>query len=204
MEFYEKLQELRKSRGLTQEELAQALYVSRTAVSKWESNRGYPSIDSLKDISAYFSVSIDDLLSSDKVISIAEKENKSNIRHICGMLYGIVDLFSIILVILPLYPKTVDGFVYAVNLMTYTETSVFNRYMYWGMFGVLMVCGAVKTGLIRLKISKGQNLVTIFSLFVNVVAVMYLSLAREPYAVTVAFMLLIVKGILVFKGEKTA
>jgi transcriptional regulator with XRE-family HTH domain len=60
MEFHEKLQELRKSRGLTQEELAEALYVSRTAISKWESGRGYPSIDSLKEISNYFSVSIDD------------------------------------------------------------------------------------------------------------------------------------------------
>lgn len=40
MEFCEKLQELRKKRGLTQEELAEQLYVSRTAISKWESGRG--------------------------------------------------------------------------------------------------------------------------------------------------------------------
>ena len=50
MEFNEKLQELRKGKGLTQEELAQEIFVSRTAVSKWESGRGYPNIDSLKDI----------------------------------------------------------------------------------------------------------------------------------------------------------
>lgn len=49
MEFNEKLSQLRKAKGLTQEELAEALYVSRTAVSKWESGRGYPSIDSLKE-----------------------------------------------------------------------------------------------------------------------------------------------------------
>ena len=73
MEFGEKLQQLRKSRGMTQEELAAALYVSRTAVSKWESGRGYPSIDSLKQISAYFSVTIDDLLSGEKLISIARQ-----------------------------------------------------------------------------------------------------------------------------------
>ena len=48
MVLNEKLQVLRKQRGLTQEELAKALFVSRTAVSKWESGRGCPSIDSLK------------------------------------------------------------------------------------------------------------------------------------------------------------
>ena len=45
MEFSEKLQELRKSKSLTQEELAEALFVSRTAVSKWESGRGIRALD---------------------------------------------------------------------------------------------------------------------------------------------------------------
>ena len=116
MEFHEKLQELRKKRGLTQEELAEALFVSRTAISKWESGRGYPSIDSLKQIAGYFSVSIDDLLSGDKLLSIAEEENKSNIQNMCHWLIGIMDICAIALIVLPLYPDKVDGFVYSVNL----------------------------------------------------------------------------------------
>ena len=54
MEFNEKLQTLRKQKNLTQEELAEALFVSRTAVSKWESGRGYPGIDSLKAMAKFF------------------------------------------------------------------------------------------------------------------------------------------------------
>ena len=69
---------LRKSKGMTQQDVADRLGVSNKAVSKWESGRGYPSIDSLKEIANYFSVTIDELLSGEKIISIAEKENKNN------------------------------------------------------------------------------------------------------------------------------
>ena len=62
MEFNEKLQQLRKQKNLTQEQLAEQLFVSRTAISKWESGKGYPNIESLKNISKFFSVSIDELL----------------------------------------------------------------------------------------------------------------------------------------------
>ena len=203
MEFSEKLQELRKSRGLTQEELAEVLYVSRTAISKWESGRGYPSIDSLKEISNYFSVSIDDLLSGDKLVSIAENENKSNIQRICDLLFGIVDLMTITLVILPLYPNTIDGYIYSVNLFAYTQTTSLNRLIYWTMFVALILIGGLKVLLHQMKIEKGQKVITDISIVLSIVTVMFLAMTREAYAITMAFLLLIIKVLLVLKNVRT-
>lgn len=203
MEFSEKLQELRKSRNLTQEELAEALYVSRTAISKWESGRGYPSIDSLKEISRFFSVSIDDLLSGEKLVSIAEKENKSNIRYICDLLFGIVDLMTITLVILPLYPNPIDGYIYSVNLFAYTQTTPLNRLVYWTMFAALIMIGGLKVLLNQMKIEKGQRVITDVSMVLNIITVLFLAMTREAYAITMAFLLLIVKGMLVLKISRT-
>lgn len=203
MEFNEKLQALRKSRGLTQEELAEALFVSRTAISKWESGRGYPSIDSLKEISKYFSVTIDELMTGEKLISIAEKENKSNIQKLCDLLTGIVDLFSFILIVLPLYPNPINGYIYSVNLFAYTETTSFNRMLYWIMFLALVLVGAVKIIITQFELNKGQKIVTAFSIVLSILAVLFLAMTREAYAVTIAFFLFVVKGILLFRHIKS-
>ena len=202
MEFNEKLQELRKNKGLTQEELAEILYVSRTAVSKWESGRGYPNIDSLKEISKFFEVSIDDLLSGEKLISIAEKENKSNIRNMCDLLFGIVDLFSFILVALPLYPNTIDGFVYSVNLLNYTQISSINLNFYWFMFVSLFAVGVIKIILTKTKAEKGNKILMTLSIALNIFIVIFLALTREVYAVVITFLLLLVKGGIFFKYLK--
>ena len=196
MEFHEKLQELRKSRGMTQEELAEALYVSRTAISKWESGRGYPSIDSLKEISSYFSVSIDQLLSGEKLIVIAEKENRSNIQNVCDLLFGLADLFSIMLMLLPLYPKTVDGYVYSVNLWSYTETAFYNRMVYLILFIILLALGILMVFGVQMKMEKGKKLITMGSMIVGTITVVYLVLAREVYVTILAFLLLIIKTVI--------
>lgn len=205
MEFNEKLQELRKSRGLTQEELAEALFVSRTAISKWESGRGYPNLDSLKEISKYFSITIDELLSGDKLISIAEKENQSNIQSICDLLFGIVDLFSLVLIFLPLYPKPVDGYIYSVNLFEYEDTAVTIReypLVYWTVFIALIIAGIVKILFTHFKFIKGQRVVTSFSIGISILAVLFLAMTREAYAITVVFLLLLVKSALLYKQIK--
>ena len=202
MEFNEKLQSLRKEKGLTQEELAEVLYVSRTAVSKWESGRGYPNIESLKDISKFFSVSIDDLLSGEKLLSIAEKENKSNIRGMCDLLYGIVDLLSFILVALPLYPNTIDGFVYSVNLLNYKEISPVILRVYWIAFVLLFAIGVAEVVLTKSKKEKANKNVTEISLVFNILLVVFLALTGEVYAVIVAFLLLLIKGIIFLKKAR--
>mgnify|MGYP000010191026 CR=1 FL=1 len=70
MTFGEKLKKLRTDNNLTQDELAEKIYVTRTAISKWETDKGYPSIDSLKELSSLFKISIDELISD------ADIENK--------------------------------------------------------------------------------------------------------------------------------
>ncbi len=92
MELNEKLRSLRNQKGLTQEELANALYVSRTAISKWESGRGYPSIDSLKTISEFFGITLDELLSVDKVLTLAKEDTKQKETAFINTLFALLDI----------------------------------------------------------------------------------------------------------------
>ena len=199
MEFHEKLQELRKNRGLTQEQLAEAIFVSRTAISKWESGRGYPNIDSLKELSVFFSVTIDDLLSSETLLSIAQKENESNMRSICDLLFGIIDICSLMLIVLPLYPNTVDGFVYSVNLFAYTQTTALNRMLYWSMFLALAVAGVVKLLIANRGNIRLNKVMTVVSMVISSILILFLALTREAYAIVVVFLLLMVKVVFLLK-----
>lgn len=201
MEFNEKLKALRSSRGLTQEELAEALFVSRTAISKWESGRGYPSIDSLKGISTFFSVTIDELVSEEKLLSIAEKENKSNMQKLCSTLIGAIDLLHFLLIVLPLYPKSMKEYIAAVNLFGYTETSAFNRMVYWILFSLLMLIGVSELIVTPLKIEKVNKMIIVFSMLLGIVAVLLLALSGETYATALAFLFLVLKAGLYMKGR---
>ena len=66
MTFAEKLKSIRKKAGLSQEQLAEKLGVSRQAVTKWETETGIPDIENMMAISALFDISIDELLSNER------------------------------------------------------------------------------------------------------------------------------------------
>ena len=73
MKFNEKIVRLRKIKGITQDEFASAVGVSRQAVYKWECGQSYPEVAKLLEIKLLFGISIDDLLDENYEIALPEK-----------------------------------------------------------------------------------------------------------------------------------
>ena len=199
MEFNEKLQQLRKNNNLTQEQLAEQLYVSRTAISKWESGRGYPNIESLKCISKLFSVTIDELLSSDELITLAETENRSNLKKIYMVISGIVDVLSVSFILLPIYGKPEGNHVYSVNLLANTHTPNIDRTIYWAVFTFLIGLGIARLIFIYIEKELLFRYFTKISIAAGAAAICLFAAAREPYATILLFLFFGVKVFLLWK-----
>lgn len=95
MEFSEKLKVIRQESNLTQEELAQKLFVSHQAISNYEQGKGYPSIDTLMDISNLFGVSLDELLNCTAKQRSAKYNLIALILFACSIFVAIICCFYI-------------------------------------------------------------------------------------------------------------
>ena len=201
MEFNEKLQELRKNKGLTQEELAEALYVSRTAISKWESGRGYPSIDSLKAIAKYFSVAIDELLSSDEVLSIAEEDNKQKEKHLKSLVFGLLDISVLMFFFLPFFGQKANGVIQEVSLLSLNGIASYLRIVYYAI-----VISIAVYGILTLAFQNCQKLFWVqnrekISIILNAIAVLLFIISSQVYAGAFLFVFLIIKALMLIKWQ---
>ena len=80
-----KIKELRTKEGLTQKELADKLYVSYQAVSRWENNEVEPSIQTVKQIAQIFNVSLDYILENEHLEEQVVKEPEVIVKHTIGV-----------------------------------------------------------------------------------------------------------------------
>ncbi len=199
MEFNEKLQELRKQKGITQEELAEQLYVSRTAVSKWESGRGYPNIDSLKAISKYFSVTVDELLSPDEVLTIAEKEGKQKEKYFRDLIFGLLDLCIVMLLFLPLFASRSDGGVQSVSLLKLYGIGQYLKISYCAIVILTIIMGIIMLALQNCQAIFWVKSKTKVSLLLSIAAVTLFIVSLQPYAAIFAFSLAAIKAITLMK-----
>lgn len=199
MEFHKKLQELRKQKGLTQEELAAQLYVSRAAVSKWESGRGCPGIDSLKAISAFFSVTVDELLSSEELLSIAEAEGKQRATQLRDLVFGLLDVCMTLLFFLPFFAVKAGGGFVGASLLNPGIAQMYVRAAYIVFVAFIIVVGILTLALQNCQAPFWVKIKTNLSLSLHMAAVLLFIVTRQPYAAAFVFCLLAVKAFLLVK-----
>ena len=198
MEFNEKLQELRKSKGLTQEELAEKLFVSRTAISKWESGRGYPSLDSLKEIARFFSVTIDDLICSDEMISVAENEKREFADKYVSLICNVMDILPVILLFIPAFGNG-SGSSETVSLFGLSGITPWVKTVFVVIIGITIlngICGAIIANFNK-PVWNRHRLVT--GVILSTLSVTVFIVTRQPYAGIVCFAFLVIKGFLIAK-----
>lgn len=201
MEFNEKLQELRKQKGLTQEELAQSLLVSRTAISKWESGRGYPSIDSLKAIAKFYSVTIDELLSGDELLTIAEEDTKEKETHFCDLVFGLMDCSTAMFLFLPFFGQKLNGAIQEVSLLSLTGVSSWLRTAYFVVVIGMVVWGILTLALQNCRWAFGVGSRSKLSLAFNAVGVLLFIVSLQPYAAAFLFVFLLIKVLILIKKQ---
>ena len=199
MEFNEKLQELRKQKGLTQEELAKSLYVSRTAISKWESGRGYPNIESLKAIAKFFSITVDELLSTDEILTIAEEDNKQKEMRLRNIIFGLLDLSTAMLFVLPLFASKANGAIESASLLSLSGIQSYLKIAYLTIVIATVIMGVLTLSLQGCQAAAWLKAKTPVSLILNAAAVMLFIISSQPYAAIFAFALLMIKAIMLIK-----
>ena len=196
MEFNEKLQELRKQKGITQEELAHALYVSRTAVSKWESGRGFPNIESLKQIANFYGVTVDELISADRLLTIAKEDSKQKEHRMRALVYGLLDISAAVFLFLPLFGQKAGEAAEAVSLLALTQAPAYLKAAYF-----VFVAITVSAGIFALALQEKATFKTKISLFINAAGVMLFIISSQPYGAVLLFIFLIIKALLLIKRQ---
>ena len=170
MELKDKLKELRAKANLTQEDLANQIFVSRTLVSKWESGDRYPSKDNLARLAVLFQIPQDELIGGQKE---KDKYNKYNIISIAYS--SVCDVLTLGLVVLMI--------IAVVERLTINDgwTGI-GGFMISIVFVLPFILGLVLFEAITLKKKNGYKTMELYSLFA-LILVWLLSIPTYLYLV---------------------
>ena len=201
MEFHEKLKKLRTDGNLTQEELAEKLFVSRTAISKWESGRGYPSIDSLKAIAKFFHVTIDELIGMEEIVTLVEQDKKDSEKKQIALLCGILDCLAVLLLFLPIYGNHGTDAGTAASLFSLIGISKWIQVVFIVTLCMTVINGAFTAAFSSLDKQEWIRHHLATGVAMSILSTMVFVLARQPYAAFFCLCILIVKGFLLLKSK---
>ncbi len=196
MQFNEKLRSARITSGLTQEQLAEKVFVSRVTVSKWETGRGYPNLGSLKQLSSLFGISLDELLCSDELVTIAEAAVQSGAQKDRSLVFGILDCLVSLLLFIPMFAITQDDRIVLVSLPAYSTPS---DWILKTMVAMVFVFGCVELALQQVRTRAWQRWSPYISFLLSLLLTLLFIASRQPYPGMFMVFLLVAKGVFVIR-----
>ena len=177
------------------------LFVSRTAISKWESGRGYPNIDSLKALAGFFGVTIDELLSGGELLTIAQEDTRKVENHYRDLVFGSLDCSLAMFFFLPFFGQNADGKIQAVSLLSFSEASAYLKTAYAALVIVMIGCGAATLALQNCRQAFWVRNKSRLSLLVNGAGALLFIISSQPYAAALLFIFLAIKVSMVLKWQ---
>lgn len=129
MELGTVIKQLRKEYNMTQNDLAEKLYVSRQAVSKWETNRGRPEMDTLNDMARLFNVSIDTFFQSNYDNSYMKKH-----RMKLQVISIVLEVTIVLSFIVPLFYIHEQNITTYYNLFTFPYKYLWQTMLFYSLF----------------------------------------------------------------------
>lgn len=109
MEFPDKLKELRKRKGITQEELANSVFVSRSVIAKYESGNALPAKENAEKLAVFFGVKLSYLIDEEEqvMMTLSELKTRKIISYIISSIGLLINSFYLIICFIPIFSKLV-------------------------------------------------------------------------------------------------
>lgn len=179
---------------MTQEELAKELYVSRTAISKWESGRGYPEMESLKRIARFYGVTLDELIGGEEMADLAEENLQKDREKSTTLICGVLDCLSLLLFFIPVFGERMGEDVAFVGLLFLKKISGWLKIFFFILLGLTVANGISATVVANFEKEKWNRHRLITGLILLIFSTGLFILARQPYPAIFTFCLLLTKG----------
>ncbi len=162
--------------------------------------QGYPSIDSLKEISRYFSVTIDELIRPREMITAAEDDKRAMLCRYVSVICNALDVLTAVLLFLPVFGNGADVPA-SVALFGLTGVQSWLKGVFVAVIGMMTlngICGVILSRFDR-PVWNRHRMITGMAL--SVIGVGIFIGTRQPYAGIICFSILVIKAWLMFKGS---
>ncbi|MDO4478103.1 MAG: helix-turn-helix transcriptional regulator [Lachnospiraceae bacterium] len=201
MELNLKIKSLREAHEMTQEQVAEALYVSRRTVAKWEKGRSYPSIDSLKNLAKCFGVPLEELIDSEEIIALAKADIKESHQKYMALVCSLLDLAVLMMLFVPVFHDLLNGAITSAPLFRLHGVAMVRRVLFR-----VVVLATAANGVLGLAVSHADRAVwrrypLAIGTTLSIVGAILFIVSSQTNAALFYMVILIIKGALLVKTK---